>query len=175
MRASGPAATRRSSGYSMYRRRWSPDVSLAATRPIPFGGHEHGLIADLLRAISITLTALQATIRLTGRSTFRNGASSSPDPSPRCSLRPSPQSRPVTTQSEPASHPMETRPLFSRAGAIRSCSQASGTGEVVPSAFPATRPSSGRADPSLPSLYHSTSQTTQAAQPLVPEGSVKSP
>ena len=80
-------------------------MSLAATRPIPFGGHEHGLIADLLR----------------------------------------------------------------------SCSQASGTGEVVPSAFPATRPSSGRADPSLPSLYHSTSQTTQAAQPLVPEGSVKSP
>ena len=52
----GPAATRRSSGYSMYRLRWSPDVSLAATRPIPFGGHEHGLIADLRRAISITLT-----------------------------------------------------------------------------------------------------------------------
>ena len=36
----GPAATRRSSGYSMYRLRWSPDVSLAATRPIPFGGHD---------------------------------------------------------------------------------------------------------------------------------------
>ena len=38
-----PAATRRSSGYSMYRLRWSPEVSLAATRPIPFGGHELGI------------------------------------------------------------------------------------------------------------------------------------
>ena len=44
-----------------------------------------------------------------------------------------------------------------------------------PSEFPATPSSSGRADPSLPSLCHSTSQTPQVAQPLVAEGSVGSP